>query len=99
MNKQQILDIVLAQVTALNETLPADQQFTVEPQTPLFGNGSKIDSLSLVSVIVDLEGVFASEHDIDLSLTDDRAMTREKSPFDSINSLADYIEEAINENK
>lgn len=96
MDKQQILDIVINQVTELNETLPETQQFTVNADTPLFGNNSKIDSLSLVSVIVDLESVFASEHDIDLSLTDDRAMTREKSPFDSISSLAEYIEEVVN---
>jgi acyl carrier protein len=96
MNKDQILEIVLKQVSELNETLPEQQQFEVNEQTQLFGNGSKIDSLSLVSVIVDLESTFSSEYDIDISLTDDRAMTREKSPFDDISSLVNYINELIN---
>lgn len=99
MDKQKIFDIVINQVTELNETLPEDQKFNVNEDTVLFGNNSKIDSLSLVSVIVDLEGVFSSEYDFDISLTDDRAMTREISPFDNVSSLVDYIHEVVNENQ
>jgi len=97
MDKQKILEIVIQQVKELNETLPENQQFTVDQNTVLFGNDSKIDSLSLVSVIVDLEGIFSSEYDFDISLTDDRAMTREVSPFDNVTSLVDYIHEVISE--
>ena len=39
--------------------------------------------------------LFSEEHGFDISLTDDRAMTREISPFDSVTSLADYIFEVI----
>ena len=99
MEKQQIFDIVINQVTELNDTLPEDQQFEVSKDTVLFGNDSKIDSLSLVSVIVDLEGVFSSDYNFDISLTDDRAMTREVSPFDNVTSLVDYIDEIINEDQ
>jgi acyl carrier protein len=97
MTKQQILDIVTTQVTQLVETLPEKQKFEAHPSTILFGNGSKIDSLSLVSVIVDLEMIFSSDYNFDLSLTDDRAMTREISPFDTINTLVDYIFELTSE--
>jgi len=96
MDKQQIFDIVINQVTELVETLPEDQKFEVNKDTVLFGNNSQIDSLSLVSIIVDLESTFSSEYNLDISLTDDRAMTREKSPFDSIDSLVDYIYEITN---
>lgn len=97
MEKQAIVDIVMNQVQQLNETLPPEQQFEVNENTILFGNGSSIDSLSLVSVIVDLEMVFSDEHGKDISLTDDRAMTRDISPFDTINSLVEYIYELVNE--
>lgn len=99
MDKQQIFDIVINQVTELKDTLPEDQQFSVSEETVLFGDNSRIDSLSLVSVIVDLESVFSSEHDFDISLTDDRAMTREISPFDNVTSLVDYIYEIISEDQ
>ncbi len=97
MTKEEITKIVINQVEQLNDTLPDNQKFTVNSDTILFGNGSSIDSLSLVSVIVDLEMLFSDEHGFDISLTDDRAMTREISPFDSVNSLVDYIFEIINE--
>lgn len=97
MTKEEITKIVINQVEQLNDTLPDNQKFTVNSDTILFGNGSSIDSLSLVSVIVDLEMLFSDEHGFDISLTDDRAMTREISPFDNVTSLVDYIFEIINE--
>jgi|LakMenEpi03Aug12_release.lakeMendotaPanAssembly.Ray.scaffolds.fasta_scaffold408770_3 acyl carrier protein len=97
MTKQEITAIVINQVEQLNETFPDDQKITVNENTVLFGNGSSIDSLSLVSIIVDLETLFSDEHGYDLSLTDDRAMAREKSPFTNITTLVDYISELVNE--
>jgi acyl carrier protein len=98
MNKDAILEIVFSNVNSLVDTLPDEQKFTVSSNTVLFGKGSNIDSLSLVSLIVDLEATFADEYDIEISLTDDRAMMRKKSPFDSVQSLVDYINELVNEN-
>ncbi len=99
MTKEEITKIVLNQVEQLNDTLPADQKFTVNKDTILFGSGSSIDSLSLVSIIVDLEMLFSNDHDQDISLTDDKAMARPQSPFTNITTLADYIFELINDKK
>lgn len=97
MEKEKITKIVISAVSSLVETLPAEQKFTVDQNTILFGTGTKIDSLSLVSIIVDLEEVFASDYNIEISLTDDRAMMRKQSPFDSISAMVDYIDELIHE--
>ena len=99
MTKQEIITIVINQLEQLNETFPEVQKIVVTDKTVLFGSGSSIDSLSLVSVIVDLEMLFSDEYGFDISLTDDRAMTREISPFDSVSSLSDYIFEIISEDK
>ena len=98
MNKDAISDIVISNVKSLVDTLPAEQKFTVDQNTILFGNGSNIDSLSLVSIIIDLETAFSDDYELEISLTDDKAMMREKSPFDSVKSLVDYINELVNEN-
>jgi acyl carrier protein len=99
MTKQEITAIVINQVEQLNETFPEAQKITVNENTVLFGNGSSIDSLSLVSIIVDLEMLFSTEYNYEISLTDDRAMAREQSPFTNITTLVDYIFELINEQK
>ena len=98
MNKEEILEIVISNVNSLVDTLPSDQKFIVDQNTILFGNGSNIDSLSLVSIVVDLESLFSDDYDLEISLTDDKAMMRKKSPFDSIISLVDYIDELVNGN-
>ena len=99
MNREQILGNVISCVKDLVDTFPEVQKFEVTEQTRLFGSGSQIDSLSLVTMIVDLEMKFADEFNYDLSLTDDRAMAREVSPFTSISSLTDYIYELTIEKK
>ncbi len=98
MTREQILEIVINNLKSLVDTFPENQKFEVDKDSVLFGNGSNIDSLSLVSVIIDLETLFYDEYGYEISLTDDRAMTREISPFENVSSLADYIFELINEN-
>lgn len=97
MTREEIKTTVIENVKNLVSTFPQDQQFEVNEQTVLFGLGSQIDSLSLVSVIVDLEMHYSTELDVEFSLTNDRAMTRPVSPFDSVENLVDYIHELISE--
>ena len=97
MTREEIKTTVIENVKNLVSTFPQDEQFEVNEQTILFGLGSQIDSLSLVSIIVDLEMHYATELDVEFSLTDDRAMTRAVSPFDSVKNLVDYIHELISE--
>jgi acyl carrier protein len=96
MKKEELYKIVMKQLEDLSETLPEDQKFLVSRETILFGRGSSIDSMSLVSVIVDLEGFFFDEIGLEISLTDDNAMTRDISPFDNVGNLVDYLDELIN---
>lgn len=98
MERPVILEIVMTQVNNLVNTFPDEQKFDVQENTVLFGKDSNVDSLSLVSLIVDMEAIFLDEYDAAISLTDDRAMTREISPFNTINTLTDYIYEITNEN-
>lgn len=97
MKKEEILQIVLNQITEVIETFPIEAQFKINEETILFGNGSSIDSLSLVCIIVDIETTLSLEYGLEISLTDDRAMTREISPFDNVSRLVDYMYEIINE--
>ncbi len=96
MTKQEITATVIKQVENLNDTFLESQKIIVDENTVLFGNGSSIDSLSLVSMIVELEMLFSEEYGFDISLTDDKAMTREINPFDSVSSLVDFVFEIIN---
>jgi acyl carrier protein len=91
--------IIIAALETLNEELDDDEKVEVGPNTALFGVDAEIDSLSLVSVIVDVETELNVEHELEASLTDDRAMSREISPFTDVQALKDYILELVEEQR
>jgi acyl carrier protein len=98
-SRTKILDMVLKAVQSLNEERPKNEQLNLSEATLLFGEGSQLDSLSLVSLIVDIETAVMDEWDESISLTDDRAMDRDSSPFTDVRALTDYIFELLLETK
>ena len=99
MNKtDKVLEIMFdafKEISELNSEFDINQ---CNDSMTLFGSGATIDSLTLVSLIVDLESKISDIFAFDISLTDDRAMTREISPFDTFGSLKSYIVELLSEN-
>lgn len=93
----RILELVLIAVKALNEERPADERFELSEHTLLFGDGAELDSLSLVSVIVDIETAVTDQLGEPITLTDNRAMSRVVSPFTHVGALVDYIFELLSE--
>lgn len=96
-NKETVLEIILRALHSLNDELPDSENFKVGPSTPLFGPNATLDSLALVSVIVDVEGDVSTALGRSISLTDDRAMSQEISPFDDVQTLLNYIMILVNE--
>jgi acyl carrier protein len=95
--KKAVTDIIYRALRTLNEELGADKQVALAPDTRLFGPDASLDSLSLVSVIVDVETAVADELGRPVSLTDDRAMSQPVSPFSSVETLADYVVTLLDE--
>lgn len=95
MTTEEAMRIILTALENLNYEL--DDRIDVTPQTRLFGADAVIDSLSLVSIIVDVESEASDALGFPVSLTDDRAIDQEVSPFTSPETLADYIVALSNE--
>jgi hypothetical protein len=92
-----VQDIVLHALETLNEERDADEKLVVGPKTRLFGADAELDSLALVSVIVDVEEAVSNAEGRPVSLTDDRAMSREVSPFTDVEALTAYVVELLSE--
>jgi acyl carrier protein len=75
------------------ETIPAD----LGEDTVIVGNNAILDSLGVVSLIVEIEGRLETEHEISVTLASDRAMSQRSSPFRTVGVLADYICTVIKE--
>ena len=91
LTKENVLEIILRALQNLNDELDASEKFVVDSNLSLFGPDATLDSLALVSVIVDVEGDVSAALGRSISLTDDRAMTQEISPFDNVQTLLNYI--------
>jgi acyl carrier protein len=64
----------------------------------LWERDSPFDSVDLVTFIVALEQTLEDDHNISITLADDRALGQAISPFKNIGTISDYIEQLVNEN-
>ncbi len=74
---------------------PSDEPIAAD--TVLFGPSGILDSIGLVSVIVEIEQKLSDRAGRDVSLMDDRAMSQARSPFRTVQSLADYAEARLSD--
>jgi hypothetical protein len=95
--EQKVMEILRDAVLQLNSFRKEDEIIEFTEDFVLFGSGAVIDSLDLVNVITEVEESISDEFDLAISLTDDRAMTREVSPYDSVSTLRDYVLELLSE--
>jgi acyl carrier protein len=92
----ELQDIVLAAMAAANLNRPDDAQMVIAPDAPIFGPGSPLDSLGLVSLLMDIEDALA-QLGISLTLSDARAMSRKRSPFRDVPELVAFMTELLRE--
>jgi acyl carrier protein len=91
LQKDEVVNIIFHALNNINEERGVDEQLDVGMNTKLFGSDAALDSLSLVSMIIDVEGDVSDALGRSISLTDDRAMSQQVSPFDDVRTLTDYI--------
>ena len=88
---REIETTIFAALAALNAERAPNDQIEISLRTLLFGTGSRLDSLQLVSLITDVEVALNTEHGLDVSLADDRALERAESPYTTVETLRDYV--------
>jgi acyl carrier protein len=96
MTNNDIQEIIFNAIEMTNHTREDDKQIPVSEDTELYGTGGQLDSMGLVAFLVDIEESF-QDNDINISLSDERAMSQSNSPFRNVQSLTDYIATLIKE--
>lgn len=89
--KSGICAIILSALQEVKEQMGKEIHFSVGPDTRLYGRGSDLDSLGLVHLIVEVEEKVAEQYGLAVTLTDEKALSQEHSPFRTANSLATYV--------
>ena len=90
MSRTEILEVVLTALRTANQVRTPDFRLNESPTARLFGNGSPLDSLGLVALLIDIEEAF-EQRGQNLVLSDERALAQARSPFRDVPALVDYI--------
>lgn len=99
LNRDTIASLVMS---SLHEVLSQQDQplpDLTNGSVNLIGRQAVLDSLGLVTLIVDLEQRLEEEYGVSLVLVDEHAMSQRSSPFRTLKSLTDYICLLIEEQK
>jgi acyl carrier protein len=95
--RKRVEGMLFELIEEVNEKLPEDQRIAKGKSTQLFGEGSVLDSLGLVNLIVAFEQKIQSDLGFPITLADERAMAQKPNPFRSIELLVDYAAMLIKE--
>ena len=94
MTDTEVQGLVLTAIGNLNQGRTPELQLQTTADAPLFGAGSPLDSLGLVSLLIDVEEALL-DRGCEVSLSDERAMSQSRSPFRSVAALVAYIDERL----
>lgn len=94
MSRQQIRDMIMDCLTALNKERPSDKQIQISPEMVLLAEDSQLDSLDFVALSVDLEDRLrrATGRSMELS---PGAMAEDEHPLRTVTTLAEYIDRKL----
>ena len=94
MDPHELVDLIAKTVRAYRVSMRGGDG-AVGPDTPLFGPDGALDSIGLVSIVVELEQRLSDRAGREVSLMNDRALSRTRSPFRTVRSLAEYASEQL----
>ena len=100
MDRKELSGLVIGSITdIISENLKESETelATLSDSTRLIGREGVLDSLGLVSAIVDIEQKLSDDYAIEVTIADERAMSQEKSPFRTVGTLVEYISLLIKE--
>lgn len=95
----QLSHLLLESLNELREESGKEAITQFDPEYRLFGEEGELDSLGLVSLIVDLEARVQDQWGVSVVLADERAMSNRSSPFRNLESLKNLLNERIQEAK
>jgi len=94
---ERVLHCVYDAIDEANQDRSDAPPLEKSPNTQIHGSGDGLDSLGLINFVVAVEEGIELDLGKTILLSDDRAMSREPSPFESVRELVGYIEELLDE--
>lgn len=97
-NHERIERAVYSAVDELNKQLPKGVHVEKSLDAVLYGNTGKLESVDVVSFIMEVEDQVKAEFGVSITIADDRAMSEQNSPFLTLGTLTEYLALLLKEN-
>jgi acyl carrier protein len=96
-SNERIKKAVFEAVDDLNQQLPAGVEVEKSLDAPLYGSTGKLESLDFVTLIMEVEEKINAEFGTDITIADENLLSKEKSPFSTLGTLIEYLEDLLKE--
>ncbi len=94
-HRDRIVQAIYKAVDELNKQLPAGTSLEKSPEATLYGKSSKLESLDFVTFIMEVEEKVNDEFGTNVMITDENLLSKEKSPFSTLGTLTEYLDEVL----
>ncbi len=91
--KDRIETAIFEAMDEVNAVLPDSMQLERTFDAVIFGRGGKLDSLGLVNFVLAVEEKLTTLG-LNVSLTDERAMSQTRSPFRTVAALTAFVQKS-----
>ena len=91
----KIESIIYDTMDEVMEILPKKISYDKNQNTPLYGGEGLLDSLGLVTFLINLEQNIADEFKMEITIASEKAMSQKNSPFRTVKSLKKYLAKLI----
>lgn len=93
--QEKIRTIIKEAVEELNEQLEEGRKLEFSDDVRLIGRQAAIDSMDFVALVSIIEELVADKLGKNIRVVSDRAFSMERSPFQSIGTLTDFVAELV----
>lgn len=93
----ELVSCIREAARALLEQRDGAAELEIDARTRLYGSSGLFDSLDLVHLVVALEEEIEDRYGKQITIANERALSRYHSPFVSVGALAAYLEELLRE--
>ena len=96
--KDFILELIYTIIDEHNKLYSDELKMEKSLNTILVGPEGKLDSLGLITFLVDVESIIKKNIDQNICVIDEILFLDENGPYRNVKNLSDYIFKKINEN-
>jgi len=90
-NNKLYLDLIFEAIKEVNKQQPPEYQLKLNKDEFLISDKSCIDSLGLITLLINIEEKISNKFKINLNLLDEKLISEESTPFETLSSLASWL--------